>query len=57
MAVVAMITKWLRKKLKFCVALSFSFLHGTISTNHHSGFARLANFYSNGGTFFFAIVI
>ncbi|MCD6585703.1 MAG: hypothetical protein J7K96_08090, partial [Desulfobacteraceae bacterium] len=42
----------LRKKSKFFVALHPSLLHGTISTNHYSGFARL-----EFGTFFFAIGI
>ena len=43
---------WLRKKSKFFVALHPSLLHGTLSTNHHSGFARL-----EFGVFFFAIGI
>jgi len=40
----------LRKKSKFFVALHPSFLQSTLSTNHHSGFARL-----EFGSFFFAV--
>jgi len=50
-----MITKWLRKKLKFCVALHFSSLRSRRATPHSSKFVRLANSYMIGEDFFFAI--